>query len=325
MLSPNRLALLGVFASLALVRSTPAAEADPLLPADCQLVASVQLRQLADASAVKKYLLPGLKDLALKDADLTKLLKAVSIDPMKDIDRAIIAGPAVVEADKTLLILRGRFDLARIHAGADDIARRDAAALRIQKEGDRRLYQLKAQDEAVPASFLCFLDKETAVASPARALVLDAIARKDGKKPAAVSKALGTLLARIDGQASAWFACLVSDDLRGQMSATGEAQDLASSLQTLRGTVTVGDGVQADFVIQTDNAKNAVEIRKFTEGVKGILILAVMNRDKQYGGLWADLLSALKVASDKEAVVVKGQVSAAQIEKSLQDVKKPKD
>ncbi len=302
-------------------RNARAVEPDPLLPADCQLVVGLRVRQLAEAALFKTHLAPLVKEIKPSENYLTLVLGALNIDPWTDIDVALLAGPALPEGDKTLLIFRGRFDLAK-RKGADALAKDRLVSVRVHKEGERLVYEFKPKEADGSPAYLCFLDKETVVAARARALISEAIARADAKKPAPLAKPMLDLLAGVDGKATAWIAALATEPLKESLSGSGEAQRIADALQTMRGSVTVGDSLSVDGVIQSTNAKAAAEIRKFAEGVKGILILAAMNRDKQWGPVGADLLGTLKIANDKGTVSVKGQVTGEQIDKSIAAAKK---
>jgi hypothetical protein len=306
-------------ASLAfvLLPLTPAwaVEVDPLLPPDAQLVACLHVRQFLDAPAVKTHL----RD-RLAPYFPANLLKDAGIDPLRDIDRITLAGPAAAENDKLLLILRGRFQPEKIDSTLAEVAKRDADTLRIESQGERRLFHARTAERG-PLVF-CVLDREVLLLAANKAPILDAIARKDGKKPGSASRELQALLGKIDEKATAWLAVLITPELKKILTPTPEYQRVVDSLRSAHGSLTVDEGLRADFVIQTGDARAAVEIRKFTEGIKSILILAAANQDKKNGALWADLLSSLKIANQGDAVTVKGQVTAEQLEKSIQNSRK---
>ena len=299
-----------------LPRVAAAAPPDPFLPDDTQAVASVQLRELRQAPAVKKYLGPDLEKWLGRGpaGSVAGLLRGLKVEPLQDIDRLTVA----VTPDRFLLIARGRFDPAAVGSAAEKLARKEPDVLRIHGDGARSLYEYREPNGAVPAVFLRFLDGETAVASTSRDLVQQAAARKQPK----ISPELQVLLDRVDSKATVWLAGRVAPDWKKRLEVPPEYQRLADSLQSFHGAVTVGDDVRADFALQTNDPKAAVEIRKVAEGVKALLILAAANQNAKNGPVWADLLSALKVASADRAVTLRGQMTADQLDRSTQDSKK---
>jgi hypothetical protein len=187
--------------------------------------------------------------------------------------------------------------------------------VKIHKLDDLRLYELK-DARSGRTGFLCWLDKQTLVLSPARAYVEEAIAKQRGKKQTKLSKEMQTLLDKVDGKQSIWLAARFSDDIKKGLGNSPATRKLVESLQTAQGGVSVTDGVQAGLVIQTTDARSAGEIKKFLEGIKSLLSLAAADHPR-YGNLLSDLLDTVKIASDKDAVTLRGQVSAAEIEKAI--------
>src|SRR5262249_47295568 len=94
----------------ALAAPARAADLDPYLPADTEVVVTVNVRQLLGSELLKKLGLDKAKE-ALKDLDQVKtVLDELGFDPFKDLDRLTVAGPGGTEQDRGLIIARGRFD-----------------------------------------------------------------------------------------------------------------------------------------------------------------------------------------------------------------------
>jgi hypothetical protein len=296
---------------------------DRYLPKGTQMAAGVQVRRFVEAAVIKKHLHAGLKDFLSSRTGFGSLAKLLALDPWQDIDRVILAGPATLEPERLLLIVRGRFDPAKIEADIADRIKRQPETLQLVQKDGRRFYRHKDAEAALPI-FFALVDKEVLLAAAAQEPLLEALVRKDDKEPEPVSKELQTLLAKIDDKATAWAAVLAVPELKKNLAPTPEYRRIVDSVQNLRGSVVVSDGVQADFLIQTNDARAAVEIRKFMEGVKAILILTAVNQDKKNGAVWGDLLGVLKVANDGEAVTIKGQATAEFIEKSVESNRKAK-
>ena len=98
-----------------------AAEPDRYLPKDAKFVVAVNVRQVIDTPLFKKYALDQIKSGIKKNDDLRKLLEVLGFDPLKDVRSVVVAGPGVPE--KVLLITRGSFDLEKIEAVTDEVAK----------------------------------------------------------------------------------------------------------------------------------------------------------------------------------------------------------
>src|SRR5262245_20191709 len=125
----------------ALVAAVPlrAAELDKYLPGDTAAVAVLNVRQLLDAPLGKKYLVERYQA-ALKDnEDAQKMLTALNIDPLKDIDSVVVSA-AAVNPEKILLLVHGKFDLPRLQAAAEAHAKKNPDKLKILKEGKLTVY-----------------------------------------------------------------------------------------------------------------------------------------------------------------------------------------
>lgn len=319
--------VLGTLVALALSFS-PArtVEIDRCLPDTTEVVVFVNVRQLLDAPAVVKHLLPEVKAAWERDGFKPRALaERLKFDPFKDVVSLTLAGPAKQASEKSLLIVRGRFDVETIQTAADIYANRGADDFKAHKQDELRYYEFK-EPRSGRSGFASFLDKETFVLSPSRDALLAAADRQRAKKPPQLSKDLEALLGKIDGKQTIWVAGIAADDLKKDLVSNPQVRKTVDALQSIRGGITVTAGIQADFVIQTSDARAAGEIRKLLDGVKSLLSLAALDPGtERLGTLPADLVSALKVATDKEAVTIKGQLGAEQIDKSLKTKPAPSD
>src|SRR5205085_1963922 len=98
-------------AMLALIVPVRAAEIDKYLPGDAEVVATVNVKQIADSAVFKKYGEEKAREL-LKDNDhASKVLEALGLDPFKHITSVTIA--AAGTDDKGYIIVHGQFDIAK--------------------------------------------------------------------------------------------------------------------------------------------------------------------------------------------------------------------
>src|SRR5439155_24882163 len=96
---------------------------DRYLPADTEVVVTWNVRQVLGSQLVKKNGLEQLRDLIKSQEEVEALLKELNLDPLKDIDKVLVAAPASGEQDKGLVIVHGRFNLDKFKARADKAAK----------------------------------------------------------------------------------------------------------------------------------------------------------------------------------------------------------
>jgi hypothetical protein len=308
-----------VFVLSGAVATCQAADVDPYLPDGSEMVLAVNVRQLFDSALVQKHFAEALRRYLETEPHWREVQKALAIDLSKDVTSFVIAGPAPPREGKGLAIVRGKFDVPKLQAAADAYANKQPDALAIHKSGTRLIYQFKNSTAPV---FAAFLDDGTLALAPARDALDDAIARKDGKKLASLGKDLQALIADTDGRQTLWLVALATPELKRELGNSPQTEKLFASLVHLKGGLTLTDGAQLDFVIQTKGAKTAGEVRQFVEGIKSILSLAAMDR-KDNAPLLMKLVGAIKIASTKEAVTIKGSVTKDEIEKSAAETTKP--
>jgi hypothetical protein len=102
---------------MALVVARLAAAGDfalDLFPGDTKVVFGVRVRAIAESALFKD---PG-KDAQKLSEDWLKVVAITGFDPLHDIDEVLMASSADRENAPAILVLRGRFDLARMGAGA---------------------------------------------------------------------------------------------------------------------------------------------------------------------------------------------------------------
>lgn len=306
------------FLVIAMAASVPAAEVDKYLPNHSEFVLFVNVRQVIDSPLIKKYLLDQARSAFDSDGFKPRqIFQAMQLDPFKDITSLTLAGPGFPDFDKSLLVVRGKFDLNTIATVADTEAQRAPDTLKIHKQGDFAVYEFPSpRDRSVPW-FLCFLDKQTAVLSPSRPAVTDAIAKKNGKRETTLSKEMQSLLDRVDSRRNLWLVGRASESLKNELGSTAQTKKLVGSLRNVSGGATIGEGLRANLMIEFGDPRVVGEVRKFLIGIQSLVELAVL------GGEWSrkadDVLKkAVVISAEKDGVRIQIQASAAEIEKLLQ-------
>lgn len=197
--------VLGLALAAAVTATSAAAEPDRLLPADTDVVLSVNVRQALGAEVVKEFALETIKQ-ALAGGDVQPLLKELGLDPLKDIERLVVGASGKDETDmKTLAIVYGRFDAEKLYRAAEAQTRRDPDHFTMIKDGRDVLFKY-TPDDGNPV-YATVLDGKTIVASIEKKSVTDALA-VPAKGKAAMNKEMAAVVAKMDDKATIWAAAL---------------------------------------------------------------------------------------------------------------------
>ncbi len=122
----------------------PAGSFEKYLPDGADGVVNINVRQLLESGLVKKIGLDKL--LANEDAD--KTLKTLGLDPLKDIERVIIANDKE-KGDDSYIIVQGKFDLNKLRLAADLMAKEKKDVLKIHKMEHGKIYEVTKLEDLV--------------------------------------------------------------------------------------------------------------------------------------------------------------------------------
>jgi hypothetical protein len=308
------------------------ADVDKYLPADAEWVASINVRQILDSAVVKKYGLPR-AEAELKKNDAQKFLSQIGLDPMKDVETVTIAGPeSLTIQTKWVVIVHGTFNLGKIRDAAEAFAKDKPKDLKIEKEGDVPIYEsrtpaprrgAKAPDST--SSFAAFLDKGVLVVSGSRDTLLDAVAKHAGKKESQVGKEMQALIRKQDSLKSVWMAGLATEQLKKQLAKNPQTSEFADKVQSLSGSIDLGDGVKADFRVHTSEKEAAEKIKDLLDGARSLAIFAIGTQPqlKQFAPVVTEVLKAFDFSQDKGSAIIALTITSGMIEKGIKLAKEP--
>jgi hypothetical protein len=311
---------LGLLAGAAFTFLLPirAAEVDRYLPEDTEAVLVVNAKQLLDSPLVQKHFLEQMRELIKSNAQCEGILKSLGFDPFKDLTSMTGAISMMGSDAKGLLITHGQFDKAKFEAKADEVAKDKGDILKISKEGDRKIYEVK-HDAAEKPHFIGIVDASTIVASPDKQYVLDAFAKGDGKKKGTVKRPIQDLIEKADPKQSVWFIATANAFLKGDLSGDDKAKKNLEKMDSITAGLTVDKGVKLGLAISTKSPANAKELAdEIKEGlgqVKGLLAL-MADQDKKLAPL-VDTVGSLQVNTEGSNITLKSEVSEEIIEKGL--------
>jgi hypothetical protein len=302
-----------------------AAEPDKLLPDDTDGVLTLNVRQFLDAPLVKKHCVEWFKKYLTGKAEVQAVLDSIGFDPLKDVATVTAAGPSTAtDSDKALIIVHGRFDVAKLHAKAVAVAKEMDEHLKVHDVGGVTVYEVrdKALGDDKPM-FVGLVDSTTLVASGSRDYVVDAFARHAGKKASNLKKEVKDLIVAADANQSLWMVGLGSPLPKNHLALDDKARKSLEKIESVTAGVTVSEDVKAEMVVATKGFGDAKELAADVEDglgqAKGILTLLAGDQGKLAPLI--EFLGTIKTTTSGNNVVLKSEVPAALLEKVFKAVK----
>jgi hypothetical protein len=302
----------------------PAADLDPYLPADTEMVVTINVRQIVDSELFKKNLLAEAREALKGLPEVNDVLKDLGFDPFKDLDRVIVARPGGPDKDRGLVIARGRFDAAKFKAKAEDAARDHGEVLKAAKVPDGSGGHFVVYEVTPPNDegtwFAALAGKDALLVAPRKDYVVGALKQaKAGKKPALKNKDAQALLARMDPKQSVSVG-VVGKALAGSAGAAPRVvRDLLKGVEAVGGGVTFGEDVKMEVVVAAASEKEAKALRDGAErGLNAALVaLALLAGENKQLGPALDVVKTVKVTSKGKVVTFKARVTADVVKELL--------
>jgi hypothetical protein len=315
--------------AVALAAAVPsrAAEVDKYLPDDTEIVVAFNVKQLLGAELFKKHALDKARDALKEFAEADDVLKDLGFDPFKDLEQILVASPTGEESDRGLVIVHGRFDLAKFKAKGEESAKDYPDILKIHKVpdglgGQNLVYEVITNGPGgnEMSIFVALAGKDTLLASPGKDYVVDALKKAGLRGRAALKdKELQTLLGQMSPRQTLAVAASGSALAKAQL--PEEAKAILEKVGTLGGGLTVEDGIQLEIAIGAKDANAAKDIQKTLDGgLKQVLLLAtaVAAANEELNPL-LDVVKSVKVGVKDKVVTIKAAVDADAIDKAIKN------
>jgi len=301
-----------------------AAELDPLLPADTESYATVNVRQLMDSTLFKEEIKPALKDFLSGLDDVTGIFKDLGFDLFTDLERVTFASPSSGEPDRGLIIVRGNFDVAKFKAKADSAAKDNEDVFKIHKVpdgegGTEPVYEIKVPG-APNSLFVCIFSKDNILSSPGKDYIVDAIKQSRLKKKAALkNKDFQALLEKMDAKQTLGLAGLGKTFKGDWLDSFPLVKEGVEKVEAIGGSVTFDKDIVLEMSVVVKTEKEAREIRdNIDKGIKiGMAALALLAGDRKELGLALDVVKSLRVSMKGKAVSLKGRINPDAIQDAL--------
>jgi hypothetical protein len=302
-LTRNAWALAITFLSGAL--SADAADRERYFPAETEAIVTVNVRQILASKLLQPELERIRRELD-RNAQVRETLQSLGFDPLKDLDSVVLAGASFTDSQRVLVLLTGRFDVARFQRKAQEIAQAQGALLKIHREHGQTIYETNLAGQS-KALFVAVLDASTIVASFNKGYVGDSLEIRSGAKRPGLREEMRQMLARLTPGLSVAVAGTGAAVMKGVAD--------PERIRDVTGGITIGDDIRTDFTIRAKDAAAAAELARFLrEGLdqgKNFLTLIAMNQ-VELAPLVA-LIDTLTVTEQGSDIILHGVVTAKQL------------
>jgi hypothetical protein len=341
----SRLRLGAAFSSLALallLSAVPARAADPpparagdstpafdkLLPNDTEMVFTIKVKALFDSKLAKDNgVTAAVKDLLGSVDEAQSVLKDLNFDPMTDVEQITVAICSGSDPDKGLVIVRGKFDVEKFRAKADEAAKDYKDVLTIHKAPDGMGGQHLVYEVAAPGSsqsiFVAFAGKNALLLGAAKDYVLDALDKETGKKKTELkNKEVQALLGRLDPKLTIALA-IPAKTLADNPQIPEQAKDVLDKMSDIVVGVEFDKDVKVKLVVTAKKATDAASlhqtISKGANAATAALALLVDNQPALEPVL--DIIKSIKPKMKDKTITIDAAVSGDLVEKLLKNLK----
>lgn len=269
------------------------------------------MRQTLDSALVKNYAMDHFKAALNGNDQVAKLMAAAGIDPLKDVDTLTLANAGAPPKNDSLIIIHGKFQLDKVHAAAQDFAKKNPTDLKITGEGKARVYEVAVQDNTL---FANFLDGNTLVAANSKDYLQAAVKKDNTGK---WNKDLQTALDKVKGgKDSVWVAMVVTDEMRKRLAGDERTKDLAAKLESVTGSLNIANDVQMSFLVNTTDAAAAQKVGKELSGL--VRLMGVLGIGNEQVKPFIELVTEnLKISNKDKAATIDMKITEAQLKKAI--------
>jgi hypothetical protein len=292
-----------------------AAELDVYVPPDTEMLVTVNVRQVVDSPLFKKHALAPARDALNSINEVEDVLKDLGFDPFKDLDRVVVASPG---GNKGLIIVHGKFDLAKFKAKGDEAVRDNGDVLKVHKIGDGAgghflVYEVVLPDDE--SLFVSHASDKAMLISSGKDYVVEALKRGKTKKRAALkNKAFQALVEKMDVKQSVSVAAL-GKALKGEAldEAPKMVKELVEKIDAVGGGITFGEeDVKFEMVVSAKTEREAASLKEGADkslkfGLAALLLLAEDRKDLQ---ALADVVKTVRTSVKGKLVTIRGRVTA---------------
>jgi hypothetical protein len=320
----------GGLAALAIAAFTAAparaAEFEKFIGKDTDVLMSVDVKGLLESSAAKKLLIPNIEKGLKADAEAQRLLAALGLDPLKDVTRFTALGSADPAANKSLIVVEGKFDPAKIETVATLAAKDKSDNLAVLKEDGKTLFKITLPQAPEPM-YAQIANAQTILVASTKDELKDATGLLASGKRTEPKKEFKELLDQTDQKATMFMVANIKDKLGQIPLPDPNIGKTLEKLHTVTMVLNVKDDAKLDVTFGSADEAAGKEFGAIME--QGIaqakqfvpLIILQQEQLKPLG----ELVNTLKTETKGKSVVLSASLSADAMEKLAEAAKKGKE
>jgi hypothetical protein len=288
------------------------------------------VKAILDSQIVKKSgVTDQVRGLLESSEEVQTVLKELNLNPLTDIDQLTVAVCSGTDPDKGLIILRGKFDIEKFKAKADDAAKDFKDFVTIHKAPDGTGGQHTVYEVTPPGAptsiFVAFASKTTIVAGAAKDYVLDALDKETGRKKTQLkNKDVQDLLSRLDSKLMIAVAMPAKT-----VSAIKQVPDIAREYLDKMTDIIVGvefdKDIKANLIVTARKASDATALNDtLTNGLDTATILltaaAQQNKDMRVA---LNVVKSIRPSMREKTITVEVTVTLDMIQQLLKNLPQP--
>jgi hypothetical protein len=301
------------------------------LPSDTEMVVSINIKQMLDSDVAKTYKdvidqVKGFLEGTIQTNPGAKYLGKAGFDVFRDLHGVTLASKGGKDLDSGILIIHGSFNVGKIHAAAEDIARENAELLKITKRGGARVFEITPPGEK--RIYAALLNDKTLVACGSLDMLQESIERSAGTSRKGLKEGFKALLKTTSDKQSFSFAA--TGTALGKLIEEAPlpnaelAAGVLSNLDGLSAAITLTKDVQFQLGMNAkdaETAKKAVAAGSFALFTLKMLAEQKAKEDEKLQPL-VDIARTLRIVAEGNNVVLRGEVSTENLEKLIKNLPK---
>jgi len=324
---PRRLWLTAALCTLALGLSAAQGIEPKYLPPDTEIIISVNLQQILKSDIAKEH-----KDLIdqgkamleqhLAEKGIAKYLEKAGFDPFRDLTSVTVAGPGTKDHEAGFILIEGKFDPSKINAVVSDVGE-DVKAVDV---AGVKAFEITPKGEKTVYAALIGNDK--LVATGKKDDLAAAIARLKGSNSTTLKKELKTLM-DTSGKKQSLSIVATGPALSRMLedAPIPNADAAVAGLQTVEGisvSLNVEKNINFQVGVFAKDKMTAEQLAKTGNG--GLMLVKAMVKKKAEEdpkvAPAVDVINSIRVVSQENSVLIRGEVTAATLNQILENVPK---
>lgn len=291
----------------------------PFLPADTDVVITIQAKQIAESELLKNTGADLFKILLKSSKQVSDAVEASGVDVFKDFDRVVIG----LNAEKTnppkpFALLEGRFDPKKVAGAVEAFIAKNPGKVTPIMVGDKPAYRVTGKSEA-ETMYTAILSETMLVIAPTEKDITGAYEAAAGSRKPVISKELAKVLSTTKSTTPIFVQSWVKGKFANVNLPNEQLKQRIQAVDWMTASVNITKDVTLGAVINTPDAEAAKQLSNLIGGAVLLLKLQAVAaaEDQPEMKPVVELLRTVRVNPKDRTVVISGSVKGVEIEKAL--------